>query len=134
MMKQKRVIMLIDDDKDDRELFAEALQEVDTEFELVTAKSGEQALEMIVQHNFIIPELIFLDLNMPGMNGWQCLAQIRKNKALKDTHVIIYSTTQRDEDNERTKSFGATSFLTKPYRYTELVDALADVMHAALPK
>ena len=127
--KPSKLIMIIDDDPDDRELFGEALSEVDDSFELISAKNGEYALEMMKDANFQTPMFIFLDLNMPRMNGWTCLSHFQKIKKVKPSRVIMYSTSQTEEDMQRALDSGASYFLTKPSRFSELVTTISKVIH-----
>ena len=68
-----------------------------------------------------LPGLIFLDLNMPRMNGWQCLAQIRKIETLKKIPVIIFSTSKENEEFANASMLGNVYYMTKPTRLSELV-------------
>jgi DNA-binding response OmpR family regulator len=128
-MTPAKLIMIIDDDPDDRDLFGEALSEVDDSFALISAKDGEHAMEIINAPTFEAPMFIFLDLNMPKMNGWVCLSQFQKIKKLKASRVIMYSTSQTEEDMKRALDSGASYFLTKPSRFSDLVAAISKVIH-----
>ncbi len=128
-MTATKIVMLIDDDADDRSLFAEALAEVDGSYKLMTAANGEQALELLQKSETIPPGFVFLDLNMPRMNGWQCLTNVRKMDRLKEVPVIIYTTSQAEEDVEKAKEAGATYFLTKPPKFKDLVHAIFYVLN-----
>jgi CheY-like chemotaxis protein len=121
--------MIIDDDSDDRDLFGEALAEADDSYSLISAKDAEHAMEIISDPAFEAPIFIFLDLNMPKMNGWACLSQFRKIQKLRASHVIMYSTSQTEEDMRRAIDSGASYFLTKPSRFSDLVDAISKVIH-----
>lgn len=128
-MTANSTILIIDDDPDDRNLFAEALLEADGSFTCVQADCGDEALDLLQNVNVRLPLFIFLDLNMPRMNGWQCLSLLRKMERLKAVPIIIYTTTKSDEDEERAKSAGAAYFLTKPARFKELVHAIFFVVN-----
>lgn len=121
--------MIIDDDEDDRILFAEALAEVDGSYALMTAVNGEQALELLQKLETTLPDFVFLDLNMPRMNGWQCLSHLRKMAKLKDVPIIIYTTSQADEHVQKAKDNRATYFLTKPPKFKDLVHAIFYVLN-----
>jgi DNA-binding response OmpR family regulator len=75
-----------------------------------------------------MPEYIFLDLNMPRMNGKQCLAEIKRIKKLSDVPVIIYSTSKLESDITETRKLGATYYMTKPNLFTELRDAISGLL------
>jgi CheY-like chemotaxis protein len=122
-------IMIIDDDADDRMLFEEALSEIDNSLNFVPASSCEMAMEQLDVPVEYLPQFIFLDLNMPSMNGWQCLSKIRKMEHLKNVPVIIYSTSQSPDNHDKIKSLKSTYFLAKPSKYRDLVNAIRIVIH-----
>lgn len=115
---------LIDDDEDDQEIFAMALNKVDASIDCVFADTGSGALQLIQQDNTFAPQYIFLDLNMPGMTGKQCLTALRQIDRLRQTPIIIYSTSAEVRDILETKKLGATDFITKPERVSTLTDRL----------
>lgn len=113
-------LLLADDDRDDRDLFKEALSEAAPNVEVTFARDGEELMDMLNSANAKIPDIIFLDLNMPHKNGHECLEEIRSIKKLKDVPVIIYSTSSNRSDIERTFRHGATRYITKPSSFSEL--------------
>lgn len=127
-MKKKTTVFLIDDDVDDREIFALALAEIDDSISCVTAANGVEALFRLKESS-VKPDCIFLDLNMPRMNGKQCLKEIKTHADLIDIPVVIYSTSSEPRDIEETKSLGAAAFITKPPRIQELVNSIQSVFH-----
>jgi CheY-like chemotaxis protein len=125
-MKDDATIFLIDDDSDDREIFTLALEEVFPFYTCVTAKNGVEALERL-RSGDVKPDYIFLDLNMPRMNGKQCLAEIKKEFALGKIPVIIYSTSSEFHHREQMITMGASAFVTKPPVIPELIASLKAV-------
>jgi CheY-like chemotaxis protein len=119
---------IVDDDPDDQELFIEALKGLDESCKCVTAFNGEEALQKLQDEIPSIPDFIFLDLNMPRMNGRQFLIEIKKNKPLRDIPVIIYSTSTEQSDMLDTIRLGAVYFLQKPNRFEDLKKALANII------
>lgn len=117
-------ILLIDDDGDDRDLFCEALKAVAPDFTCYTAINGRIALSALETGEFEIPDLIFLDINMPVMNGWQVLSALRAQERYRNIPVVIYSTSTYREDIEMAIKYGALCFFTKPYGLTELKKSL----------
>src|SRR5690348_4240316 len=93
-------LMIIDDDDDDRELFYEAVTSIDEKYTCMMAVSGEQAIELLREPVDHEPDLIFLDLNMPRMNGKQCLIKLRQFEHLSHIPIIIYSTSKIQRDVE----------------------------------
>ena len=119
-------VLLIDDDRDDRELFSEVFEEIDPAIQCITQGNCVDAVAYL-KHN-PTPDFIFLDLNMPAINGLQCLIMIKKQPSLQETPVIIYSTSKNPEDIELTKKMGGTLFLTKPGHLKELKDELLSIV------
>jgi CheY-like chemotaxis protein len=122
-----RIVLIVDDDSDDRDFFCEALHEIDQTVQCVCSKNGQEALELLKSKK-VKPDYIFMDLNMPRLGGIQCLKAIKQHKNLSDIPVIIFSTTKQFEEAEKTKQLGAVLFLTKPPTYTELVRKLSLVL------
>lgn len=118
------VCYLIDDDDDDRDFFAIALAEVDRTVLLKTAESAEKALQTLEARE-VIPDIIFLDINMPRIDGWECLRLMRKLPSLKETPVIIYSTS--DSGFMVPENPEHNGFLTKQARISELVKKLREI-------
>lgn len=121
---------MVDDDVDDRELFLEALNEIDGNFKCHTAPNGEEALKLLSENLPQLPDYIFLDLNMPRLNGKQCLIEIKKRKEFSEVPVIIYSTSSAPKDIEETTRLGASHFLTKPSSFEELRNQLSAVLRS----
>ena len=113
------VLLLIDDDEDDRDFFKIALADVNLEFECEVAKGAKEALAML-EKNEIKPDFIFLDLNMPGINGRVCLKRLKENPATEPIPVIIFSTSSELADIKETKAMGAMGFMTKPPSLAQL--------------
>lgn len=116
-------IMFVDDDTDDQELFREALADVDASVIAVTASSTKDALEKLEQGE-VLPDMIFLDINMPILTGWDCLAMMRRNEAFRSIPVMMYSTSNHAHDREKAKNMGALGAIAKPADYELLKDNL----------
>lgn len=119
--------LLIDDDEDDKEIFCIALSEVDPEIKCLTAIDAIEALHLLRDPSFI-PDYIFLDLNMPLMSGKECLIEIKKLPHLRETPVIIFTTSASQKDVLDTQDLGAASFITKPPLISTLTERLRTVM------
>jgi CheY-like chemotaxis protein len=103
-------ILYADDDKDDRDLLAEALEQIDPSISCITAHDGKEALN-ILQENKTLPDYIFLDVNMPVMDGKKCLTELKKDSKLKNIPVIIFSTTTNTQEILHLFQLGASEFL-----------------------
>ncbi|MEO7991182.1 MAG: response regulator [Chryseolinea sp.] len=111
-----KTLMIVDDDSDDCVFFSKSVSEMDGNVQCVIAISGEDALMQLRKMN-VLPDFIFLDLNMPRMDGRQCLAELKKDFKLKDIPVIIFTTSSAQRDIDDTKKLGAAYFLTKPFDF-----------------
>ena len=124
-----QICFLIDDDEDDREIFALALENANTDYSCITAKNGIDAMEKINSAAVFAADFIFIDLNMPYMSGRECLEQIRNNPKTAGIPVIMYTTSSYSKDVEETKALGATYFLVKPPSLGALTTALKNILH-----
>ena len=88
-------ILLADDDADDRALFCEAISEIDSSLLCHAVSNGDQALKWLAQERNR-PDVIFLDVNMPVVTGWECIHQIKQKTELRHIPVIMYSTTSQN--------------------------------------
>ena len=123
----QKTLLIVDDDPDDVQLFSEAVSGINNSFRCLSASNGEEALQLL-KEAIIKPDFIFLDLNMPRMNGKQCLVQLKTDSQFADILVIIYSTSKVKKDIEDTLRLGAVSFLTKPNKFDHLVKAISYVL------
>jgi CheY-like chemotaxis protein len=110
-------ILLADDDESDRLLFIEAFEELEINTFVSTVNNGVQLMEVLNMENIKLPQLLFLDLNMPRKNGLECLKEIRNNKNL-------YSTSDSEKDVEETFLKGANIYITKPNSFKMLKQVL----------
>ena len=118
--------LLVDDDADDTSIFKEVLEDVNPSIEFTFASDGREALQSL-QKNTFLPDLIFLDLNMPRMGGKECLSAIKKDEKLQQIPVIMYTTSSQSKDIEETMQKGAICFITKPTNIRELKNILSSI-------
>ena len=118
--------LLVDDDEDDKEIFFLALHDANPAIKCHVASDGLEALSMLDDPS-AVPDYIFLDLNMPLMSGKECLVEIKKRPHLKDTPVIIFSTSASQKDIHDSLELGAASFITKPPLIASLTERLLAV-------
>jgi len=123
-MKKPYTLLIVDDDLDDRQLFFEAVKEINLSFKCLRAANGEEAL-LLLRAKHAFPDFIFLDLNMPRMNGWQFLAEVKKDFSLAHIPVIIYSTSKKPEDDAEIKQLGVLAFITKPKTFEEICNVIS---------
>ncbi len=106
----------------------EAVSEVNESIECFSSTSGEEALKQLERGQVVMPDLIFLDLNMPKLNGKQVLREIKNKDSLKDIPVIMYSTSFAPRDIDEITDLGAAHHLLKPARFEELCRSLEKIL------
>lgn len=122
-------LFLADDDADDRNLFSDTLMRIDSSINCLQANDGEAALQLLTNDIFEKPELIFLDINMPRMNGKQLLSQLKKNSELSGIPVIMYSTFFNEADIAEITRLGAVHHLTKHTSWQNFYNDLKAILN-----
>jgi CheY-like chemotaxis protein len=120
MSSQARSVFLADDDEDDCLFFKEALDELPVSIKLTTVHDGEQLMKLLSKKIDDLPPLLFLDLNMPRKNGFQCLTDIKQDEKLKQLTVIIVSTSFQQDVADLLYHNGAHYFIHKPAAFEDL--------------
>lgn len=132
-LKRLPVILMADDDPDDRMLAREALAENKLANDLYFVENGEELLDYLFQRgkynadNAPKPGLILLDLNMPKMDGREALKELKSNSNLRKIPVIVLTTSKAEEDIIRSYELGVNSFITKPVTFDELVEVTRQI-------
>lgn len=126
--KNSVTVLLADDDSDDRFLFREAISELQLNVNLEMVRDGEELMKYLSTSTVVLPDILFLDLNMPFKNGFACLEEIRSNKIMKDIVVVIYSTTLSQKEIDDVFDKGANLFVKKPDSFTELKNILSQIL------
>lgn len=119
-----RRLLIADDDEDDRLFFCEAVKEIEPGTECITAINGEDVLEKLRSGLQQLPNYIFLDLNMPPMNGFRCFEELKQDDKLKNIPVVIFSTTSSQREIDKMLALGALHFIVKPTSLKKLSDEL----------
>ncbi|CAG5000729.1 Response regulator rcp1 [Dyadobacter sp. CECT 9275] len=122
-----KTILLVDDDSDDQELFEDALNMVAEGIILKTAENGIEALKYL-QMPAELPELVFLDLNMPLMNGYDCLKELKASEPTRHIPVIIFSTSVMEETVNAVYESGASLYAVKPNSFAALKELLKRIL------
>jgi CheY-like chemotaxis protein len=125
-------VLIVDDDEDDRDLFCIAVHELEPKINIILARNGEEALQGLRLEKFPKPDLIFLDLNMPRLNGIQFLRELKKDSQMKVIPVVIYTSSKQQQDMDETKELGAEHFFAKPNSFKELSQIISDVFSKEL--
>ncbi|MDP5231626.1 MAG: response regulator [Cellulophaga sp.] len=119
-------IYLADDDEDDRQFFEDVIEDLSDEIALRIFDTGIDLLQYLRNSSVKMPDLIFLDLNMPIMDGEECLSEIRALKSSEELPVIIYSTAIDFYKAQRFRDAGANLYLKKPDKFEALKLAVAN--------
>lgn len=125
----KKTFLLIDDDADDRMLFCHAIEESLNLVSCLAEGNGNIALEKLDKGEVEKPDIIFIDINMPGRNGWYFLKLIKRDPALQHIPVIMYSTAIIESDIDKAVRLGATLLFKKPDDFEELENCLKNIYH-----
>jgi DNA-binding response OmpR family regulator len=123
-MSETKTCLIIDDDPDDQEIFLMCVRKLDLNIDCKTSDNGVEGISMLMDNQEFIPDYIFLDVNMPKMNGIECLQEIRKIERLKNTRIFMYSTTTENKMVMKSIEYGADDFIIKPTKTAELREKL----------
>jgi CheY-like chemotaxis protein len=121
-----KILFLVDDDQDDQDIFQEAVKLIDKDIVCYTACDGKDALTKLRDALFL-PDVVFLDLNMPVMNGKECLKALKQDKHLRHIPVIVYSTSAAEKEKSNCLSLGASHYISKPSQFNLLVSKLQEM-------
>ncbi|WP_435138716.1 response regulator [Formosa sp. A9] len=121
-------IALVDDDEDDRFLFKEAIEQIEIQTKLFLFENGQKFMDFLNAPNISLPQVVFLDLNMPVKNGLECLQEIRSCNHLSDLSVAIYSTSSSESDIHDTFVNGANIYINKPTDFSKLKSVIEKVL------
>lgn len=133
MQKNKRpiVILVADDDAEDRMLIQEALEENRIKNSIQFVENGEELMDQLHhrgkytdREKYPLPGLILLDLNMPKKDGREALKEIKEDEQLRLIPIVVLTTSKAEEDILRTYDLGVSSFITKPVTFTSLVEVM----------
>jgi CheY-like chemotaxis protein len=135
--KYVKNVLIIDDDADDSILLEEAIVETDPRIKCKSLLNGLEAIQYLKLNLHALPDLIFLDLNMPKLDGKQFLKEVLHYPELKNIFIVVYSTSKRPQDAVETKILGAFQYLMKPssfYKLKEEVKKVLDLLNTQSQK
>jgi CheY-like chemotaxis protein len=121
-------ILYVDDDPDDRQLFLEAVRSIDDKIVCATANDGLDGLSWLESHT--LPDVVFMDINMPLMNGKICLAEIKSNEKTSQLPVIIFTTSNNPDERTECAKIGAAAYVLKPISYLQMKNTLSALFKA----
>ncbi len=121
--------LLIDDDLDDHEIFTMCLNSVNEHINCTAISDPVEAVSMLTSDKEYTPDYIFIDVNMPKLNGLECLRLLKSINRLADTKMFMYSTSSQSGIYEESKILGATDYIIKPTKMIELKEKLSKVFY-----
>ena len=124
-MTMCKKILLIDDDEDEQFFFTEALKEINAPVKFFFAAGGKEGIQLL---KFLKPDVVFIDINMPQLNGLECLEMIMRTNETKKTDTIIYSTGVNDSICYSAIKKGATACIKKQSTIHDLAAILKNLL------
>lgn len=125
---QKYLIALADDDMDDREIFCEVCSNLDIALEVLLFENGHELLHYLHGPAAAIPNILFLDINMPVKNGFEALSAIRSKEDFDSMCIIMYSTSVVRSDVNKARVLGANLFFQKPYDFRKFSSTIRKIL------
>ena len=125
-------ILLIDDDPDDVEIFSDALKDLNFGTILNHFSNGIKAVESLADKSTSAPNIIFLDINMPNITGWECLRELKKLAHLEQIPIVMCTTSNLWKEEITANDLGASAFLTKPSNFAQLKEELSLLLNRLL--
>ena len=120
-------ILYVDDDQEDLEIFEEAINTISSSIKFLSARSAVDALELLGQQKEL-PNMIFVDINMPVMSGKEFLKTVKINRQLRNIPVVMYTTSRQQTEKDECKQLGAKDFITKPATFPILIEKLKNAI------
>jgi CheY-like chemotaxis protein len=118
----RKLVFIVDDDPEDRQLILDAFLKNDADFEYIFFDNAGQLLNRLNSDENVYPNLLLLDLNMPGIMGMQALREIRANKTFSQIPIVVLTTSAFSNDRKLCYEMGASCFLTKPDSFSTLIE------------
>ena len=127
-------VLLADDDLDDYTFFKTALSELPLATNLTAVKDGQQLMVLLCDETYELPNVVFLDINMPRKNGFECLSEIKHNERLKNLPVIMFSTSSSRDNMSSAFKNGAHVYIRKPGNFEQLKELIYHALPLATDK
>ena len=115
-------LILAEDDRDDSDLFVGIIKKISNNIVITVTENGKQLMSYLNDESADLPDLLFLDLNMPGMNGFECLKEIKTNSRLRHIPVVVFTTSDHFPDIKKAHYFGGDFYIQKPNNYDDLFE------------
>lgn len=128
MVLNAKKIVLTDDDEDDREFFQFAIRSISSDIQLISLAGGDELFTYMTDHKEKA-DLVFLDINMPRINGFECLKKIRERYSFNELPVVMYTTSDHETDLTNASAEGANLYIRKPIDMDTLKTLLKKVLN-----
>ena len=122
-VREKKMLLVVDDSEDMRILLGQILE--DQDYDVIYAEDGQDALEQAQEH---APDLILMDMSMPGMNGWDAVTQLRQQPAFRRIPIVAITAHVSKADIERALAIGCTAHIGKPFDIMHVLDTVASLL------
>lgn len=123
-----RNILYVEDNKDAITFFSRVVTKMG-DYKFVTSEDGQSAIELLESNQNFEPEMILLDINLPGMNGFEILQYVRTRTAYKNIPVVMFTSSDSEGDIKKSYAFGANAYLVKPDSLQSLKEVLQDTFN-----
>jgi CheY-like chemotaxis protein len=123
-MNSTQPILLVEDDQVDVMTVKRGLKKLGVVNKLITVNNGEEALQYLENSEDELPCMILLDINMPKMNGHECLRQLKSHPAFKNIPVVMLTSSLEQQDVNQSFDLGISGYILKPVEYDQFIDAI----------
>jgi len=113
-------VLMVDDDHEDVYTIRKALKKTKVQIDFNFIDSGIKFLEILKESSESLPDVVLLDINMPRMNGYDVLSELRENEQWKDLTVVMLTTSSSEVDRKKLLEMGASAFVTKPHTRSDM--------------
>ena len=126
-----KTVVLIDDDSDDLEIMKDALTQVDASLLCISFVYPDEAIRLLSRELILLPDFIFIDINIPRISGPECLSRLREIHEFKEVPIIMYSTSMPDGVAQRLRKNGANFTFQKPFEFNDYVRILERIIYGS---
>ena len=124
-----KTVVIIDDDSDDLEIMKEALNQVDSSLLCISFVYPDEAIRLLSKELILLPDFIFIDINIPRISGHECLYRLREIREFDGIPIIMYSTSMPPVVAQTLRSNGANFTFQKPFEFADYVRILERIIY-----
>jgi CheY-like chemotaxis protein len=127
-----KTVVIIDDDSDDLEIMKEALTQVDSSLLCISFVYPDEAIRLLSKELILLPDFIFIDINIPRISGHECLRQLRSIREFDSIPIIMYSTSMPTVVAQSLRLKGANFTFQKPFEFADYVTVLERIIYGTV--